>query len=83
MDDLISILNDRLDGRSIRGFAIDHGLNAETLRLWLTGQRQINIDGMRQLAAAFRSDRKVQSALRSYWIGLLEEAVKTAQGKSN
>lgn len=78
MDTLISILLKRISGQSIRSFASEYGLNTETLRLWISGKRQINIDGLRLLARAFPNDAELHQALRAYWIGLLEDAIATS-----
>jgi len=87
MNDIISLLIQRIGKSSVLEFSNRHGLKHQTirqwisgqrLRQWISGQRQINIDGMRLLAKAFPDDRKLQQALRAYWIGLLEDAIATS-----
>ncbi|HRF46704.1 MAG TPA: hypothetical protein PLC98_03685 [Anaerolineales bacterium] len=78
MNDIISLLIQRIGKSSVLEFSNRHGLKHQTIRQWISGQRQINIDGMRLLAKAFPDDRKLQQALRAYWIGLLEDAIATS-----
>ena len=79
MNKISELLIDRIGSNSILEFSKKHGLSHQTLRSWISGQRKINIDGLRLLAQAFPRDEELLAALRIYWIGLLEDAIRASR----
>lgn len=69
MENIVAVLNERRGPMRIAEFARKRGLPPVSAYAWLTGQRQIGLDGVRVIARAFPQDDEVHTALVEYVFG--------------
>ncbi len=75
MNPITALLKRRIGNRSLLSFAKKIGINHQTIRFWLDGDRQITHEGMKLLGQAFVGDREMHKAMRAYWDDLFEQAI--------